>query len=110
MQLDDDDKKEDNERKLVEKLKTAMDNSKYAENTVYRATVIDTVFYFMKCVAYITNLFIWYKHGPQNPGLDFFKALLASHGLEGQGDVSSDWAVLPHHEAAPARDKAGVRV
>ncbi len=82
MKLDDDCKSEDKEAKLIGKLKTAMDNSIYSKNDVYRAIVINTVVHFVKCLAYIVNKYIWHHHKTQGISIQALIALFSTHGMD----------------------------
>jgi len=82
MNLDDADKSEDKEAKLTQKLKSAMENAVYSRSEIYRSVVINTVIYFMKCLAFIVNKFIWHNHKTQNPGMPTLVGLFATHGLD----------------------------
>lgn len=82
MNLADEAKSEDKEVKLVQKLKTAMDNSVYNRSDVYRNVVIGSVIHFMKCMAFIINRYIWHNHRTQSINIPTLVGLLASHGLD----------------------------
>lgn len=102
MQLDDDCKKEDKEVKLIQKLKTAMDNAVYGKNDIYRGVVINTVVHFIKCLAYIVNKYVWHNHRTQSVSIPTLVALFATHGL-GPAFIKEYTKVEPKSPRKPAK-------